>query len=186
MKKTVLKGLAVLLALLLAAFLAACAKKDETVPQGYLDAGTEGVEYRFFYPETWILDRHDAGMTSAYVSDADFSNVSITGFTASAQYPTLAAYAEEYYFAHFEDNFKNLAVEKNQDGTLKERVMTVDGCDALSVDYSASFDGETYSFRSYFISFNGSLYTVTYTARAEVFASHLELVEDMVSNLRFA
>ncbi len=173
------------LCLLLCMPLLACAQKDESVPEGYLDAGTEGVEYRFFYPEDWLLDRHDPGMTSVYVSESDFSNVSVTAFTASAEYPTLADYAESYYFQQFADNFNNLEVAKNQDGSMKLATLKVDGCDAVRVDYTAAFAGATYQFRSWFISYNGSIYTVTYTAKEDVFSSHTDVVEGMVENLRF-
>ena len=172
-------------ALCLCVSLLSCAKRDESVPEGYLDAGTEGVEYRFFYPEDWILDRHDPGMTSVYVSDGDFSNVSVTAFTASAEYPSLESYAESYYFQQFSDNFNNLDVAKNQDGSMKHTALEVDGCSALRVDYGAVFAGENYQFRTWFISYNGSIYTVTYTAASEVFASHADAVDAMVNVMRF-
>lgn len=175
----------IFLALCLCLSLFACAKRDESIPQGYLDAGTEGVEYRFFYPDTWILDRHDPGMTSVYVSETDFSNVSVTAFTASPEYRTLAEYAENYYFEQFKDNFNDLTLVRNQDGSLKMRVLEVDGCDAVAVDYSAVFAGKTYVFRSFFISYNGSIYTVTYTALQGSFAAHEDAVEGMIEQMRF-
>ena len=174
-----------LLALLVCLSLFACSKKDGDVPQGYLDAGTEGVNYRFFYPDTWQLDRSDPGMTSVYYSETDFSNVSVTAFTADPRYKTASEYAENYYFEHFADNFNNLEVEKNQDGTIKLHSKEVGGSEGVYAEYAAVFAGEMYRFRSYFTIYNGEVYTVTYTAKADVFTSHTEAVTGMVEQMRF-
>ncbi|MBP5288635.1 MAG: hypothetical protein J6Z79_02025 [Clostridia bacterium] len=132
-----------------------------------------------------MLDRRDPGMTSVYYSEEDFSNVSVTVFTASPDYSSLADYAERYYFEQFKDNFNNLDLVKNQDGTLKLRTLKVDGCDAVAADYSAVFAGKTYKFRSFFISYGGSIYTVTYTATNDLFDAHTDAVEGMIEQMRF-
>ncbi len=167
--------------------LAACGGKqvEGDIPEGFLLAENEGADYLFYYPETWILDRHDAGMTSAYVSETDFSNVSVTAFTASPEYPDLVSYAENYYFKQFEDNFQNLSVEKNQDGSLKRSVLKIDGCDAIAVNYRAVFSGETYLFRAWFVSYNGYIYTVLYTAKEAAFEGNLELAAKVAECIRF-
>lgn len=155
------------------------------IPQGFLPAENEGADYSFYYPETWLLDRHDAGMTSAYVSETDYSNVSVTAFTASPEYPDLLSYAENYYFKQFEDNFQNLTVEKNQDGSLKRSVLKIDGCDAIAVNYSATFSGESYSFRAWFVSYNGYIYSILYTAREAAYEQNLEMATKIAENIRF-
>lgn len=162
-----------------------CAKKDESVPEGYLLAENPGADYTFFYPETWTLDRADAGMTSVYYSDTDFSNVTLTAFTASMPYSSIASYIEEYYFTKFEDNFNNLSLSYNQDGSLKLKGVKVDGLDGVSVDYKAAFSGEEYAFRSVFVYYDGVYYTLTYTAKSDLFESHLADVDGIVNNLRF-
>lgn len=84
--KLVTKTMCVLLALVMLFSLSACGNENEDgieIPNGFLLAENEDTDYYFFYPATWILDRNDAGMTSAYVSENDFSNISITAFTAS-------------------------------------------------------------------------------------------------------
>ncbi len=188
MKKSV-RIVCFLLSLLMLLPLCACGKKDEgdgvEIPSGFSLAGNENTDYYFFYPSNWTLDRNDAGMTSAFVSETDFSNVSITAFTASAQYPTLLDYAEKYYFVKFQDNFNNLETERNQDQSLKRSTLKIDGCDALAVNFSATFSGESYSFRAWFISFNGYIYTMLYTAKTEAFETHLEEAEAMAKALKF-
>ena len=181
--------ISLVLALVMLLSLCACASQEGPegveIPSGFLMAENEKTDYYFFYPSTWILDRNDAGMTSAYVSENDFSNISVTTFTASVEYPTLLDYAEKYYFAKFEDNFNNLKVEKNQDGSLKRSSLKVDGCEALAVNYTATFSGENYGFRVWFISRGGYIYTVLYTAKEALYEAHIEEATAIAENLKF-
>ena len=184
--KNILRVCCLIFAVAVLFSLASCGKEEEdAIPDGFLKAETAGADYEFFYPATWILDRNDAGMTGAYVSETDFSNVSITAFTASGEYRTVAEYLESYYFSQFESNFNNLSVERNQDGTVKKTAITVDGRDALFVNYTADFGGETYRFRATLISENGYIYTLLYTAKDALFEHHLQEADAIVQNLRF-
>ncbi len=185
MKRIISFFLAFVLLLALCACSVQKSPDEVEIPSGFLMAENEKTDYYFFYPSAWILDRNDAGMTSAYVSENDFSNVSVTAFTASPEYPTLLDYAEKYYFAQFEDNFRNLEIEKHQDGSLKKSLLKVDSCEALAVNYTAEFSNENYSFRVWFISHNGYIYTVLYTAKEALFESHLEEATAIAENLKF-
>ena len=176
---------ALLLAVILSVSLFSCSQEAPETPEGFLLAENEGADYYFYYPETWLLDRADAGMTSAFVSENDFSNVSVTAFTASMQYPSLEQYAEEYYLKQFTDNFQNLTVDRNQDGSLKKSVLKIDECDAISFRYHAVFSGEEYSFRAWLISYNGYVYTVLYTAKTAVFDTNLPMAEKIAEFIRF-
>ena len=182
--KHIIRILALLLALVLSVSLMACSQQNPDVPDGFLLAENEGADYYFYYPSSWLLDRCDAGMTSAYVSETDFSNVSVTVFTASAEYSSLPDYAKGYYFPQFEDNFQNLTLEYNQDGSLKRSSLKIDQCDAIAVNFSAVFAGESYSFRAWFLYCNGYIYTVLYTAKSAVFESHLEVAGQIAENLQ--
>lgn len=183
--KTKIRVFSLVLALAMLLSLASCAKRDPNIPEGFLLAENEGADYYFYYPETWLLDRADAGMTSAYVSEVDFSNVSVTAMTASEEYQGLPEYAEEYYLKQFTDNFQNLEVERNQDGTLKRSVLKIDDCDAIAFGYSAVFGGENYRFRSWLISYNGYIYTVLYTAKAEQYDANFDLAEKIATSIQF-
>ncbi len=185
--KTKFRITAFFLSLLMLLSFSACTKEESEIeiPSGFLLAENENTDYYFFYPSNWLLDRNDAGMTSAFVSETDFSNVSITPFTADAKYPTLLDYVEKFYFQQFEDNFANLEVEKNQDGSIKRSALKIDGSEALCVNYSADFAGENYSFRAWLISKGGYIYTVLYTAKTAVFESHLQEATAIAENLLF-
>ena len=187
--KTNVRIVSLVLALVALLSLCACAAQEGPegveIPSGFLLAENEKTDYYFFYPSNWLLDRNDAGMTSAYVSENDFSNISVTTFTASVEYPTLLDYAEKYYFAQFEDNFNNLKVEKNQDGSLKRSSLKIDGYEALAANYTATFSGENYSFRVWFISRGGYIYTVLYTAKEGLYEAHLEEATAIAENIKF-
>lgn len=187
--KSLTRPICLILALVSLLTLCACGAKQSSdeveAPSGFLTAENENTDYYFFYPSDWILDRNDAGMTSTYVSENDFSNVSVTTFTASLEYPTLLDYAEKYYFTQFEGSIDSLEVEKNQDGSLKRSSLKIDSCEALAVNYKASFYNGDYAFRVWFISRGGYIYTVLYTAKAELFEAHLEEATAIAENLRF-
>lgn len=173
------------------ALLCSCAAEksgeEVKIPEGFLLAENEKTDYYFFYPSTWLLDRNDAGMTSAYVSENDFSNVSITAFTASNEYSDLMNYAKDYYFPHLSGDLKNLKMDLEQDGeSIKRTDLVIDTCPALAMNYSASFyNDETYNFRVWFISRNGYIYTVLYTAKADLFEAHLDEAAAIAESLKF-
>ena len=181
--------LALLLVLPLALSFFSCAAGEEDVPAGFIRAENPGADYSFHYPETWLLDRSDAGMTSVFVSENDFTNLSVTAFTADTRYADLPTYAEEYYFKQMEGNLNGFQVERNQDGSLKRTVMKVDGLDTIAVNYSAVLGGETYQYRIWFISYNGYIYHVQYCAKVtgerDFYQEHLDEAEAIVSYLRF-
>ncbi len=181
-----IKRFAILLLAVLALFsMASCAESDPNVPEGFLLAENEGADYYFYYPSTWLLDRADAGMTSAFVSETDYSNVSVTVFTASPEFPTLPEYAENYYLKQFTDNFQNLNVERNQDGSLKRSVLKIDDCDAIAFRYTANFGQEEYSFRTWLISYNGYIYTVLYTAKTDRYEANYPMAEKIAESIQF-
>jgi len=188
--KNLTRTISLLLALVMMTSLCACSQKETTedgveIPSGFLLAENKNTDYYFFYPSDWTVDRNDAGMTSAHVSDDDFSNVSVTSFTASTEYQSLSDYIEKYYFKQFEDNFKNLKVEKNQDGSIKRSVLKIDSCETIAVSYTAEFAGEEYSFRAWFISKGLYLYTILYTAKTQAYETHLEVATAIAENLKF-
>lgn len=183
--------LCLFLALVMMMLLCSCAAKESDegveIPSGFLLAENEKTDYYFFYPSTWLLDRNDAGMTSAYVSENDFSNVSISAFTASAEYRDLLSYATDYYFPHLSGDLKNLKMDLEQDGkSLKRTDLVIDSCPALAVNYSASFyNDEEYRFRVWFVSKDGYIYTILYTAKTDLFDTHLDEATAIAEGLKF-
>lgn len=178
----------IFLALCLMLSLASCAKRDPNVPDGFSLLENEGAEYRLVYPSEWVVERNDAGGMSVYVSETDFSNVSVTAFTPereSGAFASLQEYIENYYFAMFRENFSSLAVKENQDGTIKITPIKVAESEGAVVEYSAVFSGEDYSFKTCIVPFDGYLYHITYTAKTDAFDSHLAAVDTMIEHFQF-
>jgi hypothetical protein len=186
--KTKIRFFSFVLVLVTLCSLVSCAQRDPNIPDGFLLAENEGADYYFYYPENWLLDRADAGMTSVYVSEVDYSNVSVTAVTAEQEgktYTGLPEYAEEYYLKQCEGNFRDLKVERNADKSLKRSVLKIDDCEAIAFSYSAVFDGETYRFRAWLISCNGYIYTVLYTAKEDRYEENYDFAEAIATSIQF-
>lgn len=188
--RSIKKMICLVLALTMTVCLCSCASQDSEdvkIPSGFLLAENEKTDYYFFYPSTWLLDRNDAGLTSAYVSENDFSNVSISSFTASNEYPDLMSYATEYYIPHLSGDLKDFKADMEQDGEhIKRTDLVIDSNPALAFNYSAAFyQGETYNFRVWFVSYNGYIYTILYTAKADLFETHLDEATAIAESLKF-
>lgn len=162
-----------------------CTKRENNVPDGFAPAENDGTDYFFVYPAEWTLERNDAGMTSVYVSEVDFSNVSVTVFTWNNEYQSLSQYVEKYYFKQFKDNFSNLEYPENEDGTPRLKNAKIDSRDAVIFEYSAMFGEEKYMFKTCIISENGYIYTLTYTAKEDKYESHIEAVDMIFDNFQF-
>lgn len=179
--------------------LASCSAQtgDESdVPLGFVLAENEGSDYSFYYPQEWILDRSDAGMTSVYVSDVDFSNVTMTAFTADVRYTeNLALYLEEYYCKQLEGNLKDFKPETAADDKLVYQTLTVDDCPALAFNYTASvYDVKedqniSYGYRVWLIRYGAYIYHVQYCAKNaeenDLFQTHYDEAETIVTGIQF-
>ncbi len=69
----------ILTAVMLSAVLCSCGDIDTTVPKGYKKISEEKIGYSFYVPTEWISDI-STGVTTAYVSETDRSNVSFVSF----------------------------------------------------------------------------------------------------------
>ena len=159
--------------------LVSCSKGNETdVPEGMVEAENKFVDYRFFYPENWILDRCD-GMISCHVSKDDASNVSVTAFTPDDMKP-LEDYLKEEYMTYFKANFSDMEIIEDFADT------TLDNAPAKRIVFKATVGEKAYQFMQCLAyGRDGYIYIVTYTSTPEAYDSHLEDVEKIVSEFRF-
>ena len=78
------KSLSLLLtAIITVSILTSCANKDTNVPEGFKEISDDAIGYDLYVPEDWISDI-STGITSAYFSNTDPSNISMTSSFASA------------------------------------------------------------------------------------------------------
>lgn len=159
--------------------LVSCSKKKETdVPDGMVEAENKFVDYRFFYPENWLLDRND-GMISCHVSSDDASNVSVTAF-ALPEIKPLEQYLEEEYMTYFKENFTDMQIVEDFTDT------TLDTSPAKKIVFTATVGANAYKFsQTLALGRDGYIYIITYTSTPEAFDTHIENVEKIVSEFRF-
>ena len=161
--------------------LSACAQQDPNIPDGFLLAENEGADYYFYYPETWLLDRCDAGMTSAYVSEVDFSNVSVVPYMPSSD---KIMNVMEY----FEEN-KRLMLKTpgadfemlNGDGVE----VKIGGSPAMRYEYLYSIGGVEYRYLQIIAAYDGMFYNFTYKALPENYGTHMDDVNAILAAFAF-
>ncbi|MBQ7172096.1 MAG: hypothetical protein IJR89_07460 [Clostridia bacterium] len=171
-----------LLALLFAAaalcLLAACAKTENSVPTGMKLASSEIVAYRLYVPENWTVDM-STGVTSAYVSSSDRSNLSVVFFdTTEAEGEDPAA-----YFARYQKEYKETLGDMTEP---EESDAKLDGVDAKQYVWSAKVAGAEYRFLQIYCVKDGRIYLLTFTATPEKYEEHLEKLGIILANFRFA
>ncbi len=172
------KFLAVLLLLCVALSLAAC-NKDQT-PDGMKDAAIENADYHLYVPEVWITT-NTMGLSGAHAgaADKDFSpNVIVTVY-----YPDTVIDLPTYF----------TTVAKPQlDSTLEGLSMveegkaaTLGGKDAAIYTYTYTLGGVAYK-QMQVIAQNGyRIYTLTYTATADLYDTYAEEVNTILSEFTF-
>lgn len=133
-------------------------------PDGMMLASNDDVAYRFYVPDTWVLDT-SLVTSSAYVSQQDRSNVNVTVYMPEVDRMT----AEEYWsmceaeFATVMPDYKLLSTTPG----------TLGGRPSNTYIYSATVGGTAYRFAQTVATWRGMVYTVTYTALDGTFDSHL-------------
>lgn len=166
-----------LLLALSALLLVSCAKQED-VPTGMKLASGEIVAYRLYIPQNWTVDM-STGVTSAYVSASDRSNLSVVFFdTTEAEGEDPAA-----YFARYRKEYQETLGEMSEP---EESDAKLDGTDAKQYVYSAKVAGTEYKFLQIFCVKDRRIYLLTFTATPEKYEEHQEKLGIILANFRFA
>lgn len=171
MKKT----LALLLCALSLLSLCACGE-DVTVPTGMMLASGKIADYYLFVPANWTVNSA-TGITSAYVSSSDHTNVSMTSYALSEKEIT----AREYFDSHREEIsavFSEMSEPEFTDTKLDETP-------ALQVVYTAKSAGVSYKIMQVYCLRGESVYLFTFTATPEKYEEHLEKIGVILTEFRF-
>ncbi len=175
------KILLILSAILLLITTTSCSKEDTGLPEGMALLDNEAVDYLFYYPQEWHADRND-GMVSAYVSEKDRSNVSVTTFAASADVASVEGYltmGDTTYFDNMKETFPDLEMISDGEET------SLGGVPAKQYVFTATVAGEVYKFRQVIAYRYGYIYMLTYTSTAEGFDTHTDDVNSIISEFKF-
>ncbi len=167
MKKILTLALSLLLAL---TALVGCNAPEADVPEGMKNAALDGVEYALFVPENWVINKN-SGVSGAYVSAYDKSNVSVNSYL-----PSTAMTIEDYWAfcaASYEKEFDSFAQVENG-------VTTMAGVNAPYYVYTATIGGVEYKFLQAITATGDMFYTLTYTATPDTYDTHLESVMKII------
>ena len=176
------KLIALCLALCALLALSSCGKDGAAAPDGYkLASNGEICSYSLFVPETWITQSDRTDYTIASVSSVDDCNVSVAKIEDDALYDvkTVAEYWEvckgKYTF------LSEFSV--TEEGT--EAKLGADGLTGYRYRFGGKYKGTEYRYMQVFFIEGSDFYCFTYTATAEHFDTHLDLVNEILSYFRF-
>lgn len=181
MEESMKKIWLITVALMLLITATSCSKNESELPEGMALLDNEAVDYYFYYPENWQADRND-GMVSAYVSDKDRSNVSVTTFAAPADVTSVDGYlamGDTTYFDHMKETFPDLEMLTDGEET------TLSGVPARQYVFTATVAGDPYKFKQVITYYYGYIYMLTYTSTVEGFDTHTEEVNSIVNEFKF-
>ncbi|MBQ8345900.1 MAG: hypothetical protein IJY42_06530 [Clostridia bacterium] len=148
---------------------------DKNTPDGMKIASSKDIEYRLYVPTSWICD-HESGVSQAYVA-SDRSNVTVFSYA-----PEVSMSVADY-FARSEEAYK-LSVEgyvRTAEPTKRE----IAGRDASVYTYEATYSGVTYRVMQAVLAYGECIYSITYTAKADCFDSHIPEVEQILHAFTF-
>ena len=173
MKKNIIPALLVAVSVTLAS----CGSNTDSAPMGYRKISDEGLNYHFYVPDDWTPDV-STGMTSAYFSGRDPSNVSVTAF----ELDDTSINSVEAYWELNEADLKLILPDLEY---VDESDCKLGGVDGRQYVYTASMSDTEYKFMQVVAIKSNEVYIFTYTATAENYDSHIEDVISMVDYFKF-
>lgn len=175
------KFLLIIMTVMLFVTLTSCSKPETGLPEGMSLLDNDAVDYLFYYPQSWIADRND-GMVSAYVSENDRSNVSVTTFAAPADVASVEGYltmGDTTYFDNMREAFPDLTMMSEGEE------ISLDGIPAMQYVFTATVAGDLYKFKQIIAYRYGYIYMMTYTSTNDGFDTHIDEVNSIVKEFKW-
>ena len=145
-------------------------------PEGMMLVTGNDVAYRFFAPTSWQKGNAEAA-SLVYVSEDDYSNVSVIGYTAPDGY-SVADYWEDTEKS-YKDAFGNYTL------TAEPASSTMGGKRATVYEFTYNLGGVIYKCRQTVCVYGYMIVVMTYTALSENYDTHLPEAEQMQNALTF-
>lgn len=152
-------------------------QNTDGIPEGMKLFSGENVDYTAYVPETWVVDM-STGTLGAYVSSVDNSNISIAGYVLDEAATTL-----DQYWKNYEEDYKKTFSDMEYTEDTKD--ITVDSLPAKQYTYTATVTGIQYKFRQVVCINSGKVYILTYTSTPDLFDSHTDDINDIISTFKF-
>ncbi len=177
MKKIIF--VSILLVLVLA--FASCSGSEIEIPDGMQVVSSGDVAYNFFVPGGWVPTENN-GIFGAYYSNTDKSNMTVSTLYPGGELMSINDYWTTLE-ASYNETFKNFTLIEAPENNESNIIFGERG--AFKYVFSADIDGESYKIMQ-ILTVDGSLfYTFTYTAKADLYESHLADVEKTVTEFEF-
>lgn len=166
--KNIRKISALITVILVAATLfCGCVKEESSAPMGFKEISNDGVSYNLYVPDEWISDI-STGVTAAYYSNVDPSNISMIAFDLTSNDATTV----EGYWEKYEPSLKTLFTNFEYVGEPDK--ITLDGTDATVYTYTGTLTDVQYKIMQIVTIKNAQVYIFTYTATADKYDTHFE------------
>lgn len=154
----------------------------ENAPEGTRQISLDDIhDYRLFVPDAWYTDMQ-SGIVSAYVSDTDRSNISLSQNYPPSGVNTIAGYFEALQpsYESLYENYEVLFAQGEGD-----KPISIGGHEGALYLLRGEHDGVAYRMMQIFFVRGSYIYTFTYTATDAAFDTHKATVDDIVSNITF-
>ena len=169
-----MKKITALILSLIAVFaLASCSGSD--APSGMKLASNEVSDYYFYVPKNWTVDM-STGVASAYYSEKDRSNMSMTSYALSS------AMTADAYWESVRSTYAALFAEMSEP---EVKTTALDGVEAKQYTYTAKAGTEQFKIMQIFCVKGETVYVFTFTATPEKFEEHIDKVALVLAEFRF-
>lgn len=152
-------------------------ESETEAPEGMKAFYNEHVEYTAFVPISWNIDM-STGTMSAYYSQSDHSNVSITAEILQS------VISLDDYWAQYEESFKSTFKKMKYEGEVPVKD-TLSGVEANKYVFTAELAGETYKYMQVVCIKDSTAYIITYTSTPDLYESHLDDVYKILDTFAF-
>ncbi len=165
---------------------ASCKKQDPDAPSGMKKAQSENAGYYIYIPTDWICDTVDGSLlTSAHVSDADYTNLTVMAYTGDLTYTSLTDYFENYKKSLVK--IFDTDDEGNTDFAfvVEGETCLLGGVAAQKYIYTGTVGGATLKYEQVISYYNGDYYIITFTSDIDLFDKHTEDFDLILQNFAF-
>ena len=149
---------------------------DKNTPEGMKIASEDHIEYRLYVPKSWIC-HSESGRSEAYYPESGKPNVTVTNYSDTA------ATTPAQYYAEVEEIYKKQIQGYELLSVSEER--KVGGRTALSYTFKAVYDGVEVRVMQTVLVYNQHAYSITYTALADSFDTHMNDVNRILDSFSF-
>lgn len=168
---------ALIFTILLCLSFSACSKADTNVPKGMKLASNEITDYILYVPQDWTVDM-STGVTSAYFSPTDPSNISVIISSLSSANMT----ASEYWGSYKEQYTQTLSDMEE----LETSNIILGGINAETHVFTATMSGTKYKFKQAIAVKGTDAYIFTYTATENNYDTHIDDVDSILEHFQFS